>query len=98
MEAEEAALKRRKELIASALNTAKDAATEAKNAVVPLLKFKNRNNNGANEHESVRGYTPPSLPANNSKDPETPGSTPKAGLFNGLSVQGGGRTRKPRRR
>ena len=102
MDAEEAALKRRKDIINSALGTAKAAATEAKNAVVPLLVNKNTSNNGANKYENVRGtYTPPILLANNTTDPGTPGSTPKANLFNSLTVKGGGRrgaTRKPRRR
>jgi hypothetical protein len=97
MDDEEAAFKRRKELIASALGTAKEAATEAKNSVVPLLS-KKANNGGANEFENARGtYTPPNTHANthanNESNPGTPGSTPKATLFNGLNLKGGSRRR-----
>ena len=109
MDAEEAALKKRKQIINNALGTAKAAATEAKSTVVPLLAIKNTSNNGANKYENVRGtYKPPSAAANSAAansaaansaaansapDPGTPGSTPKPSLFNSLNVKSGGRRR-----
>ena len=83
MDAEEAALKRRKELITSALNTANSAANAAKQGVLKSAENFKPSNNGKLELFLKNGN-------NNSEANTSRPGTPVGG--------GRGRTRKPRRR